>query len=123
MLGGELAVLRAPMFDGLSQSVHQYTPASKDDAAVIGRMKELASENRRYGYLRLHAMLRREGLVANRERTYRLYTEEGPRVRTKKRRKLPRRDCVAPRVPERPMQRWCSTSSATNWPTAAASGC
>ncbi|WP_420029653.1 hypothetical protein, partial [Rhodovulum sulfidophilum] len=24
-------------------------------------MKELASENRRYGYLRLHAMLRREG--------------------------------------------------------------
>jgi putative transposase len=28
-------------------------------------MKELASENRRYGYLRLHAMLRREGLVVS----------------------------------------------------------
>ncbi len=69
-------------------------------------MKELASENRRYGYLRLHAMLRREGLVANRKRTYRLYTEEGLQVRTKKRRKLPRRDRVTPRVPERPMQRW-----------------
>lgn len=59
---------------GLSRSVHQYTPAPKDDAAVVGRMRELASENRRYGYLRLHAMLRREGLVANRKRTYRLYT-------------------------------------------------
>ena len=74
--------------------------------AVVGRLKELASENCRYGYLRLHAMLRREGLVANRKRTYRLYTEEGLQVRTKKRRKLPRRDRVAPQVPERPMQRW-----------------
>jgi len=91
---------------GLSRSVQQYTPAPKDDAAVVGRMKELATENRRYGYLRLHAMLRREGLVANRKRTYRLYTEEGLQVRTKKRRKLPRRDRIAPQVPERPMQRW-----------------
>lgn len=85
--------------------MQQYTAAPKDDAAVIGCMKELASENRRYGYLRLHAMLRREGLVANRKRTYRLYAEEGLQVRTKTRRKLPRRDRVAPQVPERPMQR------------------
>ena len=91
---------------GLSRSVQQYRPAPKNDAAVVARLKELASENRRYGYLRLHAMLRREGLVANRKRTYRLYTEQGLQVRTKKRRKLPRRDRVAPQVPERPMQRW-----------------
>jgi putative transposase len=44
--------------------------------------------------------------VTNRNRTYRLYTEEGLQVRTKKRRKLPRRDRIAPQVPERPMQRW-----------------
>ncbi len=91
---------------GLSRSVQQYRPAPKNDEAVVGRLKELVSENRRYGYLRLHAMLRREGLVANRKRTYRLYTEQGLQVRTKKRRKLPRRDRVAPQVPERPMQRW-----------------
>jgi putative transposase len=47
--------------------VQQYWPAPKDDAAVVGRLKELASENSRYGYLRLLAMLRREGLVANRK--------------------------------------------------------
>ena len=76
--------------------MQQYCPATKNDAAVVGRLKELASENRRYGYLRLHAMLRREGLVANRKRTYRLYTEQGLQVRTKKRRKLPRRDRIAP---------------------------
>lgn len=42
----------------------------------------------------------------NRKRTCRLYTEEGLQVRTEKRRKLPRRDRIAPQVPERPMQRW-----------------
>lgn len=78
----------------------------KDDAAAIVRMKELGSENRRYGYLRLHAILRRERSIVNHKRTYRLYTEHGLQVRTKKRRKLPRRDRVAPQVPERPMQRW-----------------
>jgi len=74
--------------------------------AVIERMKALASENRRYGYLRLHALLRREGLVMNHKRTWRLYVEQGLQVRTKKRRKLPRRDRIAPQVPDRPMQRW-----------------
>ncbi|MEL6286898.1 MAG: IS3 family transposase [Pseudomonadota bacterium] len=91
---------------GLARSVQQYRPAERNDGTVLERMRALASENRRYGYLRLHAMLRREGLVVNRKRTWRLYTAEGLQVRTKKRRKLPRRDRVAPRVPERPMQRW-----------------
>jgi len=91
---------------GLARSVRQYRPADRDDAAVLERLRALASENRRYGYPRLHAMLRREGLVVNHKRTWRLYSAEGLQVRTKKRRKLPRRDRVAPQVPERPMQRW-----------------
>ena len=91
---------------GLARSVQQYRLVARDDVAVLERMRVLASENRRYGYLRLHAMLRREGLVVNRKRTWRLYDAEGLQVRTKKRRKLPRRDRIAPQVPERPMQRW-----------------
>ena len=91
---------------GLARSVQQYRPQPRNDDAVVDRLKELASENRRYGYLRLHALLRREGLVMNLKRTYRLYLEQGLQVRTKKRRKLPRRDRVEPTVPERPMQRW-----------------
>ena len=83
---------------GLRRSVQQYRPIDGDDGAVVARLKELASENRRYGYLRLHALLRREGLALNRKRTYRLYRAEGLQVRTKKRRKLPRRDRVAPQV-------------------------
>ena len=121
MKGLGLSERRSCRIVGLSRSVHQYRPAPKNDAAVVGRLKELASENRRYGYLRLHALLRREGLVANRKRTYRLYTEQGLQVRTKKRRKLPRRDRGAPQVPERPMQRW--SLDFVSLPTAGASAC
>ena len=97
---------RACRIVGLARSVQQYRPVPKDDAAAIKRMKELASKNRRYGYLRLHAMPRREGLVVNHKRIHWLYTEQGLQVRTKRRRKLPRRDRIAHQVPERPMQRW-----------------
>ena len=54
-----LSERRACRIVGLSRSVQQYRPLPKDDEATIKRMKELASENRRYGYLPLHAMLRR----------------------------------------------------------------
>ena len=91
---------------GLSRSVAQYRPVARDDGAVVARMRVLASEHRRYGCPRLHAMLRREGLVVNHKRTERLYRAEGLQVRTKRRRKLPRRDRVAAQVPQRPMQRW-----------------
>lgn len=38
----------------------------------------------------LHNLLKQEGLVVNKKRTYRLYTELGLQVRTKKRKKLTR---------------------------------
>ncbi|GAB1075671.1 MAG: hypothetical protein SAqTSB_18060 [Shewanella algae] len=44
----------------------------------------------------LHGLLRGEGWVPNRKRTYRLYTEEGLQVRRKKRKKLTR--------PKQPME-------------------
>jgi putative transposase len=50
-------------------------------------LKELAAARPRYGYLRLHLLLRREGWRVNQKRIYRLYLEEGLQVRTKKRRK------------------------------------
>ena len=101
-----LSERRSCRVGGLSRSVQQYRSKPWNDEAVIERMKALASENRRYGYLRLHAMLRREGLVENRKRTWRLYVEQGLQVRAKTRRKLPRRDRAPAQAPERPMQRW-----------------
>jgi putative transposase len=52
---------------------------------------ELAGERKRFGYQRLHLLLRREGLQVNHKRVLRLYREEGLALRRRKRRRLPAR--------------------------------
>ncbi len=47
------------------------------------RLRELAASRVRYGYRRLHILLRREGWCMNHKRTYRLYCEEGLSIRPK----------------------------------------
>lgn len=71
-----------------------YRSKRPSDTALKARLKQLGEQYPRYGYLMLHAMLKTEGLVINRKKTYRVYTELGMQVRTKKRKKL-----IRPRVP------------------------
>ena len=96
---------RACRIVGLSRSVFRYLSCREDDVALRSRLKVLAEQYPRYGYLLLHGMLKGEGLVINNKHTYRLYTEEGLQVRTKRRKKL-----VRPRipmaVPDQTNQRW-----------------
>ena len=47
------------------------------------RIRDIARTRTRYGYLRIHAVLRREGWVVNRKRVYRLYREMGLQMRHK----------------------------------------
>lgn len=90
---------------GLSRTALRYQPKTNADNSIRQRLKALATQYPRYGYLMLHSLLRGEGWVKNRKHTYRLYTEEGLQVRTKKRKKLTR-----PRqpmeVPTAVNQRW-----------------
>ena len=39
-------------------------------------MKAIAAERRRFGYRRLHVLLRREGFAVNHKRSFRIYREE-----------------------------------------------
>ena len=78
----------------VSRSTVRYTAHGPDDSHLRSRLKALAEKYPRYGYPTLHTMLRTEGLVKNPKRTYRVYSEEGLQVRTKKRKKLTR-----PRIP------------------------
>ena len=59
------------------------------------KLRELAMVRRRFGYRRLHALLRREGLAVNHKRVYRLYVEEKLWVRKRNR----KRRIAVPRVP------------------------
>ena len=49
-----------------------------DPAALWRRIREVAHLRPRFGYLRIHVMLRREGWRINRKRVHRLFRLEGP---------------------------------------------
>ena len=85
-----LSERKACKLAGVSRTGFRYKVKGYNDEQLRSRMKELAAKYSRYGYLMLHALLRREGLVKNRKRTYRIYKEEQLQVRTKKRKKLTR---------------------------------
>ena len=83
-----LGVTRACGLVGISRSLYRYQPQQGDNAAVSARLVELAADKRRYGYRRLHVLLRREGVAINRKRTYRLYRDAGLTVRRRKRKRI-----------------------------------
>ncbi len=80
----------ACQLSGISRTAYRYQAKPVNDQALRTRLKELAVKQSAYGYLLLHGMLKVEGLVINKKRTYRIYTEEALQVRTKKRKKLQR---------------------------------
>jgi len=69
-------------------------------------MLELASERPRFGYRRIHILLRRDGFHVNWKRTYRIYREEGLQVRRKKRKRVAAAPRQAKPVPDMPHKRW-----------------
>jgi putative transposase len=91
---------------GCSRMTVRYRSRRPDDATLRERMKALAHERRRFGYRRLHVLLRREGYVVNHKRLFRLYREEKLAVRRRGGRKRAigtRAPMVAPLAPN---ERW-----------------
>jgi putative transposase len=66
---------------GVDRSTVRYRSKRPDDAPLRERLRALAHERRRFGYRRLHVLLRREGHAVNRKRVQRLYREEKLTVR------------------------------------------
>ena len=60
---------------------------AKDQAPLRMRIRELALHRPRFGYLRIHVLLRREGWLINRKRVHRLYRLDGLQVRMRVRRR------------------------------------
>jgi len=70
------------------------------------RIVDLAHARRRFGYRRIHDLLRREGVRANHKRVYRLYREAALSVRKRRRRKHVMVDRQALYVPHSPNEVW-----------------
>ena len=65
----------------LQRSVYYYRHRRDPQTELRLRLKDLAAARVRYGYERLHTLLRREGWQINLKRVYRLYHEEGLSLR------------------------------------------
>ena len=77
----QLSERKACDLTGMSRTGFRYQPQAANDGPLRQRLKLLASQYPRYGYLLLHNLLKQEGLVINKKHTYRLYTEENLQVR------------------------------------------
>ena len=84
----------------------RYRSKRPADTELRSRLRALAHERRRFGYRRLHVLLRREGHLVNWKRVYRLYREERLTVRRRggRKRALGTRAPIA--IPFRANERW-----------------
>ena len=102
----EMSERRACRVIGGDRTSVRYQGVRPDDGVLRERLKALAQERRRFGYRRLHVLLRREGHAVNRKRVQRLYREERLTVRRRGGRKRAigtRRPMVTPLAAD---QRW-----------------
>lgn len=84
----------------------RYRSIRREPEGFRARMLELAVERPRFGYPRLHILLRREGFRVNKKRTYRIYREEKLQVLRKRRKRVASAPREAKPVPDRPHKRW-----------------
>lgn len=97
---------RACRVVALNRSTCQYRAKPDGNDWLRIRLRELADERRRFGYERLHLLLRREGHKVNHKRVYRIYREEALYLRKRRRKKRISHLRVVRSEPERLNQQW-----------------
>lgn len=91
---------------GMEPKTYRYASRRPDDAGMRARLRKLANERRRFGYRRLHILLRREGVALNHKKLFRLYREERLTVRRRGGRKRALGTRAPMTIPQGPNQRW-----------------
>jgi len=105
-VGYQVSERRACRVAAVKRSTMRYRSQAKDQTPLRQRLRELAASRVRYGYRRLHVLLRREGWRVNAKRVYRLYREEGLSLRLKRPKKRVSVPRVTPPPAARPNERW-----------------
>jgi len=109
---GRLSERRACCLIGMNRGSWRYQPKERNETALRRRLRELAVERPRFGYRRLHRMLRREKengtakWVVNHKRVYRLYRKEGLSMRRRKGKRFRAEARVPLVLPARANQMW-----------------
>ena len=97
---------RACALVGMAPKVYRHQHKRPDDTGLRERLKALANERRRFGYRRLHLLLRREGAGVNHKKLYRVYREERLAVRRRGGRKRALGTRAPMAIPQSANQRW-----------------
>lgn len=90
----------------MDRTTFRYRSRRPLDVRLRERLLELAAERPRFGYRRLHVLLRREGIVVNHKKIQRLYREESLAVRRKRRKRVAQAPREPKPVPSRADERW-----------------
>lgn len=67
----------------LDPKSYRYKPRRRGQAALEQRIREICQTRVRFGYRRVHVLLRREGWPVNHKKTRRIYRELGMQLRNK----------------------------------------
>ena len=67
-----------------ARSTFQYKSIRPSQESLRQKIRDLALSRVRYGYKRIHVMLKRQGIHVNKKRVYRLYCEEGLQLRPRR---------------------------------------
>jgi putative transposase len=78
-----VSIRRACQVLKAERSSYHYKGKRRPQAVLMKRIKEIAETRVRYGYRRIHVLLRREGWRVNAKRVQRLYREMGLQLRNK----------------------------------------
>lgn len=79
----KVSVRRACATLRIDRSLYVYKSKRGEQAELRQRIKEISETRVRYGYRRIHVLLKREGWQVNAKRIYRLYKEMGLELRHK----------------------------------------
>ena len=76
-----VSIRRACRVFQVDTSTYHYRPRRRGQAVLEKRIREICETRVRYGYRRVHVLLRREGWMVNQKRTRRIYRELGLQLR------------------------------------------
>jgi putative transposase len=98
----DVSIRRACRVLEIDTSTYHYKSRRHGQAPLEHRIKEICQTRVRYGYRRVHVMLRREGWSINQKKTRRIYRELGLQLRSK----TPKRRVKAKRRDDRTESRY-----------------
>jgi len=83
----KLSQRRACKLVGVQRATARYQSRKPDESELIDKIKSIAYEKRRFGYRRIYVLLRREKILVNHKKVFRLYKACGLKVMKRGRKK------------------------------------